>query len=103
MDVYAKYFRRLLVANAPQIFPTGRPVEPQGSYKLLVDEVTKASQDAESAKQIAETVDTSEETLFRDFDLGTFLAHFELDPVAKTILAGAFTQVTRPDLRDKGK
>lgn len=102
MEVYAKYFRRLLSNNASQVFSTNRAVEPQGSYNLLVNEIKKASRDADSAKKIAETIDISEETLFRDFDLATFLAHFELDPVAKTILAGAFTQVTRPDLRAKG-
>lgn len=104
MEVFAKYFRRLLVGNSPQIFPgINRNVENPGNYQLLIQEVEKASQDTEQAKKIADIVDASEGDIFRDFDLATFLNHFKLDPVPKTILAGAFTQVARADLRSKGR
>ena len=104
MDVFAKYFRRLLVGNSPQIFPgISRNVENPGNYQLLAEEVEKASQSSEQARKIAEIIDTSEGDIFKDFDLNSFLAHFRLDPVGKCILASAFTQVSRPDLRIKGE
>ena len=103
MEVFAKYFRRLLVGNSPQIFPgINRNVENPGNHQLLVEEIDKASQDTEQAKKIAEIIDTSEGDIYRDFDLSTFLNHFNLDPIAKAILASAFTQVTRTDLQTKG-
>ena len=104
MEVYAKYFRRLLVGNSPQIFPgINRNVENPGNYQLLVEEVGKASQNFEQAKKIAEIIDTSEGDIFKDFDLASFLTHFQFNPVGKCIIASAFTQVAKPDLRNKGK
>ena len=104
IEIFAKYFRRLLVGNSPQIFPgINRNVENPGNYQLLVQEIEKASQDTEQAKKIAEIIDTSEGDIFRDFDLAVFLNHFKLNPVPKTILASAFTGIARPDLRTKGK
>ena len=103
MEVFAKYFRRLLVGNSPQIFPSiNRNVENSGNYPLLVEEINKAARDWASAKKIAEVIDTSEGDIFREFDLGTFLSHFKLDPVGNTIIAAAFTHVSKPDLRSKG-
>ena len=104
MEVFAKYFRRLLVGNSPQIFPgINRNVENPGNYQLLVQEMERITQDPEQGKKIAETIDTSDGDLFRDFDLTAFMIHFKLDPIAKTLLASAFTQVTRPDLKSKGE
>ena len=103
MEVFAKYFRRLLVGNSPQIFPgINRNVENPGNYQLLVQEMERITQNPEQGKKIAETIDTSEGDIFRDFDLITFMNHFKLDPVAKSLLASAFTQVTKVDLRAKG-
>ena len=104
MEVYAKYFRRLISANSPQIFSSvNRSVEIPGNYQLLVEEVEKASQSFEQARKIAEVIDTSEGDIFKDFDLSTFLTHFQLAPIGTCIIASAFTQVTKPDLRSKGK
>jgi CCR4-NOT transcription complex subunit 1 len=103
MEVFARYLRRLLVGNSPQIFPgINRNAENPGNYQLLVQEIAKAGQDAEQARTIAEIIDASEGDIFRDFDLATFLNHFKLGPVPKVILASAFTEVTRADLRMKG-
>lgn len=103
MEVFAKYFRRLLVGNAPQIFPgIGRNVENPGNYQLLVQEMQKITIDPEQAQKIAETIDTSEGDSFRDFDLSTLMDHFKLDPLSKTLLALAFKQATKADLRTKG-
>ncbi|KAI9803030.1 MAG: hypothetical protein M1825_002265 [Sarcosagium campestre] len=102
MDVFAKYFRRLLVGNSPQIFPgVNRAVENPGNYPLLAGELRRVSQDGEQARKIAETIDTSDGDLFRDFDLSTFMDHFKLDPLEKTILALAFKTASRADLRTK--
>lgn len=60
------------------------------------------SQDIEQAQKIAETIDTSEGDIFRDFDLSTFLDHFKLDTISKVALALAFKTATKSDLRAKG-
>ncbi|KAB8272086.1 CCR4-Not complex component, Not1-domain-containing protein [Aspergillus minisclerotigenes] len=102
MEVFSKYFRRLLTGNAPQIFPgVNKSVENAGNYPLLVQEMQKVSQDIEQAQKIAETVDTSEGDIFRDFDLSTFLDHFKLDPILKVSLALAFKMANKSDLRAK--
>ncbi|PTU21663.1 hypothetical protein P175DRAFT_0500547 [Aspergillus ochraceoroseus IBT 24754] len=102
MEVFSKYFRRLLTGNAPQIFPgVNKSVENAGNYPLLVQEMQKVSQDIEQAQKIAETVDTSDGDIFRDFDLSTFLDHFKLDPLVKVALALAFKTANKSDLRAK--
>ncbi|KAK1143013.1 CCR4-NOT core subunit cdc39 [Aspergillus melleus] len=102
MEVFSKYFRRLLTGNAPQIFPgVNKSVENAGNYPLLVQEMQKVSQDKEQAYKIAETVDASEGDIFRDFDLSTFLDHFKLDSVVKVSLALAFKTANKSDLRAK--
>ncbi|KAI9825613.1 MAG: hypothetical protein M1832_000957 [Thelocarpon impressellum] len=104
MEVFSKYFRRLLVGNAPQIFAgINRPVENAGNYPLLAIEVRKVSQDPEQARKIADAIAVPDGDLFRDFDLSTFMEHFKLDPLEKTILALGFKTTTRSDLRTKGK
>jgi hypothetical protein len=103
MEVFSKYFRRLLVGNSPQIFPgITRAVENPGNYSLLVGELRKVSHDLDQAHKIAETIDTSDGDLFRDFDLSTFMEHFKLDALEKTILSLAFKTVSRADLKTKG-
>lgn len=103
MEVSSKYLRRLIVGNSPQIFPgINRNVENPGNYQLLVQEMEKITQDPEQAPKIAEIIDTSEGDIFRDFDLSTFINHFDLDPLAKTLIASAFTHVSRSDLKAKG-
>lgn len=103
MEVFAKYFRRLLLGNSPQIFPgINRNVENPGNYQLLVQEMEKITQDPLQASKIAEIIDTSEGDIYRDFDLGTFMEHFKLDPLAKTLLASAFLHVSKTDLNTKG-
>jgi CCR4-NOT transcription complex subunit 1 len=106
MEVYSKYFSRLVVGNAPQIFPgsLNRSVANPGNYQLLVNEVRKVSHDVEQAGKIAESIETATEDIFRDFDLSTFMEHFKLDALEKTILALAVKASTRSDLlRTKGE
>ncbi|KAL8886494.1 MAG: hypothetical protein Q9215_005812 [Flavoplaca cf. flavocitrina] len=102
MEVFAKYFRRLLSGNSPQIFPgINRNVENPGNYQLLVQEMDKITQDPLQASKIADIIDTSEGDIYRDFDLGVFMEHFKLDPLAKTLLASAFLHVSKTDLNTK--
>ncbi len=103
MEVFSKYFRRLIVGNSPQIF-SGAPrnVENPSNFQLLHHELGKITQDPEQAPKIAEVIDTSEGDIFRDFDLATFMNHFGLDPLARTLLASAFTHVSKTDLKAKG-
>ncbi|KAF2145079.1 uncharacterized protein K452DRAFT_221757 [Aplosporella prunicola CBS 121167] len=102
MEVFSKYFRRLLQSNASQIFPgAAKGGDNSGTYPLLVGEMQKITQDPQQAYKIAESIDTTEGDLFRDFDLSTFMEHFKLDAVAKTTLALACKTASKPDLRTK--
>jgi CCR4-NOT transcription complex subunit 1 len=106
MEVFQKYFTRLVVGNAPQIFPGANRsisnITNPGNYKILVEEIQKVSHDVEQAGKIAESIETANEDLFRDFDLSTFMEHFKLDALEKTILALAFKTGSRSDLKTKG-
>jgi CCR4-NOT transcription complex subunit 1 len=100
MEVFSKYFRRVLQNNAATIFGSGaRNADPNGSYQILLAEVHKIRKEPEQADKIAESISSSEGDLFRDFDLATFISHFKLDSVAKTMLA---LSCRRTDLRSKG-
>lgn len=102
MEVFQKYFSRLVVGNAGQIFPgLNRPIANPANYPILVNEVKKVSHDVEQAGKIAESVETANEDIFRDFDLSTFMDHFKLDALEKTILALAFKTGSRSDLKTK--
>lgn len=103
MEVFQKYFSRLVVGNAPQIFPgLNRSVANPGNYQILVNEINKISRDVEQARKIAESIETANEEVFREFDLSTFMEHFKLDALEKTILALAFKMGSRSDLKTKG-
>jgi len=103
MDVFTKYFTRMVVANAGQIFPGhNRSAGNAGNYQLLVTELRLVKSNVEQAEKIAESIETANEDLFRDFDLSTFMEHFKLDALEKTILALAFKLGSRSDLRTKG-
>ncbi|KAI1472684.1 Not1-domain-containing protein [Daldinia caldariorum] len=102
MEVFSKYFTRLVAGNAPQIFPgINRPVANPGNYSLLVNEMAKISHDLDQASRIAESIESANEDIFRDFDLSTFMEHFKLDALEKTILALAFKFGSRQDLKTK--
>lgn len=105
MDVFSRYFSRLVASNAAQIFPSlNRSVaNPSNNYHLLVAEMRKLPRDFKQARQIAESIETGTEDIFRDFDLSTFMEHFQLDALEKTLLALAFKLGSRPDLKTKGK
>ncbi|KAI1329483.1 Not1-domain-containing protein [Xylariaceae sp. FL0255] len=102
MEVFSRYFTRLVASNAHQIFPgLNRPASNSGNYALLVTEMAKISHDFEQASKIAESIESANEDIFRDFDLSTFMEHFKLDALEKTILALAFKSGSRPDLKTK--
>lgn len=103
MEVFSKYFTRLVAGNAPQIFPgLNRPVANPGNYGILTEEMQKIAHDIDQASKIAESIEGGTEDIFRDFDLSTFMEHFKLDPLQKTLLALAFKLGSRSDLRTKG-
>ncbi|KAI0173441.1 Not1-domain-containing protein [Hypoxylon sp. FL1284] len=102
MEVFSRYFTRLIAGNAPQIFPgINRPVANPGNYTILAGEMDKISHDPSQAPRIAESIETANEDIFRDFDLSTFMEHFKLDALEKTILALAFKFGSRQDLKTK--
>ncbi|KAK4130978.1 Not1-domain-containing protein [Trichocladium antarcticum] len=102
MDVFTRYFARLVAANASQIF-TGpnRPVANSGNHHLLVAEMRKLPTEFGQARKIAESIETGTEDIFRDFDLSSFMEHFQLDALEKTVLALAFKLGTRIDLKTR--
>ncbi|KJZ73239.1 hypothetical protein HIM_07436 [Hirsutella minnesotensis 3608] len=102
MEVFSKYFTRLVAGNAPQIFPgLNRPVANPGNYHILANEMRKIAHDVDQASKIAESVESGTEDIFRDFDLSTFMEHFKLDALEKTLLALAFKTSSRSDLKSK--
>lgn len=103
MDVYNKFFTRLVVGNAPTIFPgiSRSAVANSGSYQLLVEEMRKIAEYWDQASKIAGAVEIGSEDIFQDFDLSTFMDHFKLDALEKTVLALAFKTGTRPNLKAK--
>ncbi|KAI6783480.1 General negative regulator of transcription subunit-like protein [Emericellopsis cladophorae] len=102
MEVFPKYFTRLVASNASQIFPThNRSTTNQGNYRVLVEEMQKISKVPDQASKIAESIESGTEDIFRDFDLSTFMEHFKLDALDKTILALAFKLCSRSDLKTK--
>ena len=107
MDIFTTFFRRLLQSNASTIFPaSARPqaaTDTAGQHKLLVEEMSKIARDPQQAERIAQSLDTSEGELFRDFDLSTFIDHFRLNPIAKVALVLPIRSVSKADLRSKGK
>lgn len=107
MDVFPKFFRRLVSGNASKIFPganiKGSENAGAGSYQILVEEMQKILRDPSQAQKIAETIDEADGDVFRDFDFISFVEHFDLGPVAETALSLAFRACTRVDLRSKGK
>lgn len=105
MEVFPRYFTKLVHNCASQIFPSlNRPIggAGNGNYTLLRAEMEKIARDVDQATKIAESIETGTEDLFRDFDLSTFMEHFRLDALEKTILAVAFKLGNRPDLKTKG-
>ncbi|EHA56658.1 hypothetical protein MGG_02476 [Pyricularia oryzae 70-15] len=102
MEVFTRYFARLVAGNASQIFPgISRPGSNAGNIHILAGEMRKIAHEPEQARKIAESIEQGTEDIFRDFDLSTFMEHFKLDPLEKTILALAFKLGTRSDLRTK--
>lgn len=102
MEVFAQFFRRTVILNAPAIFSGAKDFD-QGSYKLLRQELDKVLWDPEQPYKITEAIDNSKEDLFRDFDLVTFIKHFYVDTLSQVILAVAFTKCARVDLRTKAE
>ncbi|KEY71610.1 hypothetical protein S7711_06070 [Stachybotrys chartarum IBT 7711] len=102
MEVFSRYFTRLVAGNAPQIFPgLTRPVANPGNYHILVGEMRKIAHEVDQATRISESIESGTEDIFRDFDLSTFMEHFKLDALEKTLLALAFKLGSRSDLKTK--
>lgn len=101
MEVFSKYFGRLVTRNGSHIFSGAKTID-SGNYRLLQEEMDKVIRDPSQAPRIAEAIDISEGDSFRDFDLPKFIDHFELDTIAKCVLAVAFRTCNRVELRQKG-
>lgn len=105
MELFTTYFRRLLQSNASTIFPgaaRAAGTDNAGNYQLLVEEVQKIGKDPQQADKVAQSLDTSDGEVFRDFDLSRFVEHFRLPLFAKIALVLACRTVSKADLRSKG-
>jgi CCR4-NOT transcription complex subunit 1 len=106
MDVFTKYFRRILQQNAGIVFPSnGKVVEKNTipTYKLLSEELNKLAGLPDQAEKIAASLDTTEGDLFRDLDLAALTEHFKLESLARLSLALALHDASRADVRSKGQ
>ncbi|KAF2153729.1 Not1-domain-containing protein [Myriangium duriaei CBS 260.36] len=106
MEVFTQYFRRLVQSNASQIFsgPSRANDGAGGSYQLLVNEIQKLATDPDQALKIAESLDTTDGDLFKDFDLATFTDHFRLNPIIRTSLTLACKSIaSKSDLKTKAE
>ena len=103
MDVFSKYFRRLVSGNASQIFaaPGSKSSDNAANYPILVEEMRKVMTDPSQALKIAEAIDGSDGEIFRDFDLLVFVEHFQLDPIGQCALGFAFRRCSKSELRTK--
>lgn len=103
MEVFSKYFRRLVSGNVSQIFSAEFSKNPDnaGNYPILVEEMRKIIRDPAQALKIAESIDGGDSEVFRDFDLVRFIQHFRLNPIAQCLLAIAFLD-SKNDLAIKG-
>lgn len=104
MEVFSKYFRRLVSTNASQIFSAGytKNSENAGNYPILVEEMRKIIRDPTQALKIAESIEGGDAEPFRDFDLHTFIEHFRLSPISQCLLATGFLDSSKNDLVAKG-
>lgn len=103
MEVYHKFIRRLVSSHAQTIFsPIGKPPDPQSSYRILNQHIKALANSPESARtKFAECISASDNDVFRDFDLATFMRHFDLDALERSILALGFKSSNKADLRSK--
>ncbi|KAI9893478.1 MAG: hypothetical protein M1814_006775 [Vezdaea aestivalis] len=101
-EVWAKYFRKLVMANAPAVFPNpSKPSEKAPNYSMLDKEMQQLTTNTQQAVKVALALSGGTEELFRDFNLLGFMDHFELDPVEKFVLAVACKEFGRSDLQTK--
>ena len=69
---------------------------------MLVKYMQKIRLDPQEADNVAESIDTTEGDMFKNFDVSKFMEHFKLDPVAKSMLALSLKHASKSDLRTKG-
>ena len=102
MEVFTKFFRRLVVTNASQIWHNAR-TDSSGSYPVLLAEVQKVATDPQQAAKIVEAIEFGDRDgdVFKDFDMSTFMDHFQLKTVGKFALASAFKKSSKADQRAK--
>ena len=107
MDVFPKFFRRLVSGNASKLFPGANIKASEnagaGSYQILVEEMQKVFTGVSLLRELSTTIDEGDGDIFRDFDLVTFLDHFGLGPISETALCIAFRACNKADLRNKGR
>lgn len=105
MEVFHKFFRRLVTSHAHTIFsPISKQPDNPSSYRLLAQHVKEIANSPEDSKaKFADCITSSDNDPFRDFDLHVFMRHFDLDGLERTILALGFASSPRVDLSSKGK
>lgn len=108
MEVYTKLIRRLIQGNSAIVFPTKsndshKSTENPPNYRLLQEEIQRATEDTDHARNIAEAIGGSDSDGFKDFDLVSFMKHFNMDALSRSIFALGFKNSPKGDLRTKGE
>lgn len=104
MEVHHKFFRRLVTSHANTVFsPISKQSENLSEYRLLVQSVKELANSPEESKaKFADCISSSDNGVFRDFDLAVFMRHFDLDGLERSILALGLKTSVKAELRSKG-
>ena len=105
MEVYHKFLRRLVTSHANTIFsPISKQPDNPSEYRLLIQDVKELANSPENAgAKFADCIGSSDNQVFRDFDLAIFMKHFDLDGLERSILALGFNSSAKPELRSQGE
>jgi len=105
MEVYHKFFRRLVASHSNTIFsPISKQPDNPSEYRLLIQHVKALANSPEEAKvKFADCIGSLDNQIFHDFDLSVFMRHFDLDGLERSILALGFESSAKPELQSKGE
>ncbi|RPA83679.1 Not1-domain-containing protein [Ascobolus immersus RN42] len=95
-EVWHKYLHRLIASNSSTIFSQMPKPPDSPTYRLLADLVKELPTSPQTAKaKFADCIAQWD----KDFDLQTFMRHFELDGYERSVLALGFKTSPKPELR----
>ncbi|WBW71015.1 CCR4-Not complex scaffold subunit 1 [Schizosaccharomyces osmophilus] len=99
--VYHHFLRRLVQGNSYRIFGTGKSSDGLATYKLLLDELKSLTKSWALARRFSDAISGSDSEVFEDFDIETFLNHFQFSPLERTNILIGLTTSIKPSLSKK--